>query len=230
MPRQSRVHVRGALYYVSKQSAEPVFIGENDFRCFLSLLDVTRRRCRIRVHAFCLEPHSVHLALQVRDMSVSRFMQRLMAAYVLKTRERRNKRMPMFTSRHYQRMIPAISLLSLVRVIHAIPVTSGLAACADDYAWSSAAGYSRAAHYPWLTTRTTLRRLSLRTSEAHAIFQQLSQKGITPEELKSLGVAALGTSLVPRNRPKATRRPLDNTSRLPLLLLPGVNAPTIRRQ
>lgn len=229
MPRQQRVHIPGAMYYVSKRSTRRALMDEWDYRGFLTVLDKARRRCHVRVHAFCLESNAIHLAIQVRDVPVSRFMQCLMSEFAADVRRRRGVYVRIFELRHRQHVVSSETLLSLVRLVHAIPVGSGLVTDAGDYAWSSAGAYFGRTRYSWLTTRDTLRSLRIQSSEARVMFSRLSRENPTVDELRNLGTSLSGADIAPKYE-VGTRRTSDSRSvLLPLLLVPGVNAPTLRR-
>lgn len=182
MPRRTRLHMQGGVYYVVQRSSprQPIFSGDADYAVFESLLSDMLARCRVLLHAFCWEAHAVHLVLQVADMPVGRFMQRLSSQYARRVNERKLERTRLF-GRRYQAWLldPGAFLLSLVCRIHWLPVRSGAVAQPGDYPRSSHRDYTGDARTPWLTRGTVMEMLARGPHEAVRAYHHLMNESLS---------------------------------------------------
>lgn len=163
MSRRQRLHVPGGTYYVVQQgsSRQPIFSRPNDYALFEHLLALTLRRTGARVHAYCWTANAIHLALQIEDVSVGRFMQSLTSRYARGVHQQAGESGHFFRHRYKSVLIdPEAYLLKLIHHIHQVPVLTGLAPSADAYSCSSHSAYLATSSVEWLTTRHALRLLA----------------------------------------------------------------------
>jgi REP element-mobilizing transposase RayT len=144
MARKPRLHVSGGLYHVILRgnARQDVFFSPGDRHFFYELLAEGVIRFGYRVHAFCLMPNHLHLALQVGDLELSAGMQNLSFRYTryLNTRLKR-------VGHVFQRRFKAFLVdqdrygLALVRYLHLNPVRARTVRQPGAYAWSSHRAY-----------------------------------------------------------------------------------------
>ena len=176
MSRRYRIHVPGGVYYVVQRSdlSQPIFTDAADYAIFERLLSTALARCRARVHAFCWEPDAIHLALQVADIPVGGFMQRLSSQYARRVHTMRGNGGHLFQQRYHSLLIdPDAYLLRLIRHLHRIPALRGFVTDPGEYPFSSHRAYVGAANVPWLTTGSALRMLAQHPDLARYAYRRL---------------------------------------------------------
>jgi REP element-mobilizing transposase RayT len=114
-----------------------------------------------RVHAFCLMPNHIHMAVQVGDIPLSRIIQNLSFRYTQWMNRRQDRVGHLFQGRYKAVLVDADSyLLELVRYIHLNPVRAEMVKSPEAYPWSSHLSYLGEKKLPWLTTDWVLSRFS----------------------------------------------------------------------
>lgn len=179
MPRQPRIHSPNGLYYVVLRGygGRPIFLADDYYDAFSTLLATSLKRSRSRVHAYCWLRNRAHLAVQVSDVPVCRLVQYLTSQYARWVRKKLGRSGQIFAPRYRALLVDHTRYLAeLVRYIHRSPLRAGLAGRLDNYAWSSHAVYLGEATVPWLTT--------------HATLALLDRHGIAPAERYSAFVLA----------------------------------------
>lgn len=164
MSRRQRLHVPGGTYYVVQQgsSRQPIFSRPDDYALFERLIAMTLSRTGARIHAYCWTANTIHLALEIDDVSVGRFMQGLTSHYARSVHQQAGETGHFFRNRYKATLIdPDAYLLKLIRHIHQVPVRAGLEANSDAYSQSSHSAYLATSNVEWLTTRTAQRLLTV---------------------------------------------------------------------
>jgi REP element-mobilizing transposase RayT len=173
MARKPRIHLPGGLYHVifRGNGGQDIFLTDADYCRLLLLLQEGTFRFGYRVHAFCLMPNHIHLALQAGEIPLSRGMQNLSFRYTrwLNWREKRTGHL--FQGRYKAVLVDGDSyLLELVRYIHLNPVRAGVVARPEEYPWSGHRAYLGTDTLPWLTTDWTLAQFGASTGKARAAY------------------------------------------------------------
>ena len=219
MARKPRIHFRGAVYHVLLRAMEgrAVFRSVGDRRAFEALAAEGTERFDHRIHAFCLMPDHVQLAVEVADASLSRVMQNLSFRYTRHYNSRHAEDGPLFHGRYKAIVIdPDAYLLDLVRWIHNNPVRAGRAARAADFRWSSHATYLAAADAApppeardWVATERVLSHFGRTPRAAAAAFDRFVDAGRDETEREDLMRGTDGGRLLgdARFRKKALRPP-----------------------
>ena len=166
MARKPRIHFRGAVYHVLLRGLEgrQVFRSVGDRRSLEALAAEGIERFDHRIHAFCLMPDHVQIAVEVADAPLSRVMQNLSFRYTRHYNSQHDEDGPLFHGRYKAIVIdPDAYLVDLVRWIHNNPVRAGKAERAADFRWSSHASYLAAGSdgdaaraRDWVTTERVL--------------------------------------------------------------------------
>jgi len=86
MARKVRVEFPGAIYHVMMRGNERarIFRGTKDYSLFLEALDQGRERFGVDIHAYCLMPNHVHLAIKTPQGNLSRFMAWLQTTFTVR--------------------------------------------------------------------------------------------------------------------------------------------------
>jgi REP element-mobilizing transposase RayT len=81
--RKYRVHSTDALYHVIARGnqRQAVFLDDEDFETYLSLLSEEKFLYRFHLYAYALITNHVHLLVEVRTMPLSKIMQGLRFRY-----------------------------------------------------------------------------------------------------------------------------------------------------
>lgn len=145
MPRPRRLHVPGALYYVSA-SAMPgasLFVAPHDYETYLSLLAEYRGRYGFKVFAYALLPDQVHLVLELpAAATISAVMHALTSRYTKHANHRRGSSGHLFQARFRSTVVEKTPwVLRLTGHVHRLPASLGVTAQWQTYPWSSLGRY-----------------------------------------------------------------------------------------
>jgi REP element-mobilizing transposase RayT len=175
------LHVPGGVYYIVLRSnpGRHVFTQASDYADFERFLTSALARCRAFVHAFCWQTDAIHLVVQITDISVGRFVQRLTSQYARNIHKQRGGSGHLFQQRYHAVLIdPDTYLLRLIRHIHLLPVSEGRVAEVEEHRLSSHQCYEGLVRVPWVTRRLALRMLlrsGQRPDKAYAEFMSKPQ-------------------------------------------------------
>ena len=159
MARKPRIHVPGALYHVMVRGndGQAIFADDHDRETFCALVADGVARFGHRIHAYCLMPNHVHLALGVGETPASKIIQNLAFRYTRAFNRRARRTGHLFQGRFRAVLVDRNAyLFELVRYIHLNPVRAGLVAEPEAWAWSGHRAYLGKAHTPWLDTAFVL--------------------------------------------------------------------------
>ena len=190
MARKSRIHFRGAVYHVILTGLEQqaVFKGVADKRFWESLIADGVGRFGHSVHAFCWSRDHLQMAVQVKDVPLSKIMQNLTFRYTRYFNAVHGRKGALFNGRYKAIVIDeGIYLNDLVRYIHNNPVRNGQSKSADSAKGTSHAAYLDAAKQPeWLTTSAVLRSFGKSDKAARRAFASFVQQGSNEGERQDL--------------------------------------------
>lgn len=163
MARKPRIHYAGAVYHVliRGNANQKIFFETSDYLRFLRFIGEGIQKYRHQVHAYCLMPDHIHMAVQVGDIPLSRIMQNLSFRYTQWMNRRQDRVGHLFQGRYKAVLVDANSyLLELVRYIHLNPVRAGMVKSPEAYPWSSHLSYLGEKKLPWLRMDWVLSRFS----------------------------------------------------------------------
>ena len=141
MPRMSRVVVPGLPHHVTQRGVRstPIFDHYEDRELYLSLLHEHADRQGVRFHAWCLMTDHVHLvAVPEREDSLARGIGEAHRLYTRSKNFRDGVRGYLFQGRFGSCVMDKQHVVRAARYIELNPVSAGIVAKPDDYAWSSA--------------------------------------------------------------------------------------------
>ncbi|MFX8926090.1 transposase, partial [Acinetobacter baumannii] len=77
MARKPRIHYHGAFYHAMLRgnAKQNIFFNDEDRAKFCLFLQEAIEQYHCHIHAFCLMDNHIHLAIQVTDIPLSKFMQ-----------------------------------------------------------------------------------------------------------------------------------------------------------
>jgi putative transposase len=140
VPRPLRVQVEGGIYHLVSRGVRklPIFIDDEDREQFLALLDLTAKRYRWQIHAYCLMTNHFHLLVTTDEPTVSAGMQYLNGRYAQWFNKRHEFEGHALEKRFYSALVDSDEhLFALARYIVLNPVRVGLCAAPGDWRWSS---------------------------------------------------------------------------------------------
>src|SRR6185437_4028692 len=168
MPNRHRLHVPGGTYYLFRRtdSRHPIFSRAEEYTRFDELIPVALASSDAKLLAYCWQPESVHLVIEIAERPVAGFMRDLMWRYSRSTWHRVDEDRPWFRERYGATLIHAEPYLEpLTRYVHYLPVRTGLATAPGGYPYSSHAAYLGRRSGPPVRTRKLLGLLGCQGSD-----------------------------------------------------------------
>jgi REP element-mobilizing transposase RayT len=154
MPRKRRIHYPGAIYHVMLRgnAKQDIFHGDEEYRHFESILADGLEEYSLTLHAYCWMKNHVHMALQVKEAPLSKFMQTLSQRYTQWINKKHERVGHLFQGRYKAILVDKDDYLAeLIRYIHLNPVRAGIVGDPTDYTFSSHAAYAGHVKAPsWL--------------------------------------------------------------------------------
>jgi putative transposase len=136
---RSRVPLTAGTYYASRRTKPPqlIFCEPRDYEDFRAFLMRVLERTGTRLLGYCCMPDSIHLALAVGQTPLGEIMRRLTGYCTRRINQRTGAKGHYADSFPVMLEAPEIDLPKLLRYIHYIPVTSGVAESPEIYPYSS---------------------------------------------------------------------------------------------
>lgn len=217
MSRRPRLHVPGACYHVTLRGNHrgEIFFSDSDRRLLEGYVEAARERVGARIHAYCWMTNHIHVLIQVADVPLGAFMQRVGTRYARAVQSRVPTTGHLFENRYYALLVDVNRyFVALLRYIHLNPVRAGLVADPADYPWSSHRAYLGEAATDWLETGTGLRMFDADTPLARARYRAFVEQGIGLPRDPQLTTALRGEPRVLGDADflKAISRPQNVTS------------------
>ena len=146
MPRPARVHVEGALYYISCRAIEKaaLFNDRADYETYLDLLASYRSQFGFKLFAFALLPEELHLCLELtNETTISTVMHAVNSRYTKYYGKRYGHTGHLFQERFKLTVVEkAPNLLRLTGYLHSAPRRSGVTdGSLEQYPWTSYPAY-----------------------------------------------------------------------------------------
>lgn len=142
MPRKRRsMFISGKIYHLynrgNRKSA--IFYGDSDKRYFLKKVYVLaeKEKCNIEIVSYCLMDNHYHLVVkQLSDISISRYMQRLMTSFSQYINTKYRYVGHTFQGRFNSKLVRNnLYLHRLFRYLRQNPIESGYVTTTDHYGW-----------------------------------------------------------------------------------------------
>jgi putative transposase len=127
MARKVRISYPGAVYHVMARGNERarVFHGRKDYELFLKALEEGLMQFEVKLHAWCLMPNHIHLALETPQGNLSRFMGWLQTTFTVRYNRSRKRSGHLFQGRYRAELVDQADYGRwLVLYIHLNPIRS----------------------------------------------------------------------------------------------------------
>jgi putative transposase len=151
------------------------FIDQKDYRVYLALLQLVRKRTGCAIHAYALMPNHVHLLVTPEaKVGPARLMQGLGRWYVRYFNERHGRTGTLWEGRYRSSLIDSERyFLACSRYIELNPVRAGIVANPSDFDWSSFRGNACDGSDPLLTPHPIYHALGVLAAERRAAYVAL---------------------------------------------------------
>lgn len=127
MPRKVRVCFPGAVYHVMTRANEGarIFHKEKDYELFLEALFQALERFGVTLHAYCLMPNHVHMAIKTPLANLPRFMAWLQTTFTVRYNRNHKRRGHLFQGRYRAEVVGKADYGKwLIQYIHLNPIRS----------------------------------------------------------------------------------------------------------
>lgn len=181
MARKARVEVEGGLYHVITRgnNGQAIFNCREDYRKFLSLLEVQKYKLPFFLYAYCLMSNHVHLLIERQADAIGRIMHRVLTGYSQYYNRRYQKVGHLLQGRHKAILCQSDRYLAeLVRYIHLNPVRARMVRRPEDYEYSSHRKYLGLEAAGIVEVNPVLRHFGARKKVARERFGQFVMAGI----------------------------------------------------
>ena len=148
MPRPLRIHVDGALHYVTARAIAPLllFKDQKDYEAYLDLLQEYRQKLGFKLYGYVLFSDHLNLCLEPsNETTISAIMHALSSRYTKHFNRRHRHAGHLFQERFKSTLVEkAPSLLRLTAFLHLYPLRMGAVGDLAEYQWTSYAEYQAA--------------------------------------------------------------------------------------
>lgn len=181
MARPLRIEFAGAVYHVTNRGnrREPIFDGDGDRECFLSVLESVLGRFKWLCHAYCLMDNHYHLLVETLEPNLSRGMRQLNGVYTQRHNAAHGKVGHLFQGRFKAVLVEKEShLLEVTRYVVLNPVRAGMVDGPREWRWSSyraSAGLRRPPSL--LTVDWLLTQFGKRRGDAQRAYRHFVREG-----------------------------------------------------
>jgi len=146
MARIPRIHIDGALYYVTSRgdNNKEIFKDSQDYAFYLELLKKYKQQYEFKLFTFCFIPDHLHLLVELKaGITISDIMHDLNANYTKYFNSKYARKGHLFQERYKLVLLEKNLYLKAVSVyIHLNPLSLGLVKDIVDYPYSSYGDYS----------------------------------------------------------------------------------------
>jgi REP element-mobilizing transposase RayT len=152
MGRKQRVEIPGFPYHVTARRVDRtlLFVDEEDYRCYVTLLAKTVERFGWVLLSFSLMPNHIHLLIELREPNLGKGMHWLQKSYARYFNDRHDRSGRLFEHRYDPKLVTDdLYLVTVVAYIEQNPVKARLCATPEEWPWSSR-GIAARGHAPWL--------------------------------------------------------------------------------
>ena len=181
MTRPLRIEFKGALYHITSRgnARQAIFLTEEDFADFLTVLCSVVKRYNFILHTFCLMNNHYHLLMETPEGNLSKGMRQLNGLYTQRFNKRHRRSGHLLQGRYKAILVDKDNyLLELCRYVVLNPVRARIAKDPKDWKWSS---YQATAGYkgiPCLTTDWILSQFGKEKRKASRQYQTFVASGI----------------------------------------------------
>jgi REP element-mobilizing transposase RayT len=151
--RIKRIQFFGGIFHVWARRVDrwPLFVDDEDYRRYISLLAETVAEFRWILLSFCLMPNHIHMLIELREPNLSEGMKSLHQRYVRYFNDRHGRYGKLFEHRFNSRFVEdELYFLTVAQYIEQNPVKAALAATPAEWPWSARGVAAAGSCPPWL--------------------------------------------------------------------------------
>ncbi len=168
------------LYYLVLRRCGQTCSAVPDCASFIAVLDAVLRRTGYELHAYCMFSAHMHLAVQMTDVPLADFVQRLSMAYQRWTWQQVGSELSLQLTATPRLVEGVEKARELVRFIHLLPLRIGKDPA--DYAWSGHRTYLGRAKVSCLSDRRGLRLFARQLGEQRRSYEAYILSGLQAME------------------------------------------------
>jgi putative transposase len=197
------------IYYVVLRGAgrQPLFHTNEDRDHFTTVVAEAAAECGVTVYGYCWLLAEARLAVEISDISISRFSQR-----VAKQHAEHLEREVALTGSHFEQKCRGVkvggqtALVDLVRHLHLAPLKAGLTSDPTAYPWSSHRVYLGLAEAPWLATTPLLKYFEQTDGDAVRGYTKFMSQGAENIEAVAAQLEPESVKVTPRPEPQPHKK------------------------
>lgn len=181
MARRPRFHLPYSTYHVMLRGndGQKIFFSDADRAKFCLLIQEGKEKFGHQILAFCLMTNHVHLAIKVKDVSISSIIQHLSFRFTRYINRYQKKIGHLFQGRFKSILVDDEKYLKeLIRYIHLNPVRAGIISRPELYPWSGHNAYLNKIEYTWLENDYLLKHFGQFRNEAITSYEEYILNGI----------------------------------------------------
>jgi len=169
MARLPRIHIEGALFYVTSRgdNERQIFKDKEDYSAYQQLLKKYQEQYGFKLLAYCFLPNHLHLLMELKEgLTVSEIMHDLNANYTKYFNARYGRKGHLFRERYKMKIIEKDHYLSMViTYILRNPLALGLVGKSEEYNYCSYASSDMGARPQVLDSEESLRSFAKRMAK-----------------------------------------------------------------
>jgi REP element-mobilizing transposase RayT len=175
------LHVPGAFYHVTLRGnhRQDIFFRPAHRRLLEGFIVDAIEHTHMRIHAYCWMTNHIHLLIQVADVPLGAFMQRIGTRYARTVQRSIPTTGHLFENRYHALLIDVDNyFLELLRYIHLNPVRAGIVDAPQQYRWSSHRVYLGTHPRSWVHSEFGLSLFNPEATRARTLYAQFVQDKI----------------------------------------------------
>ncbi|MGJ7910743.1 transposase [Neobacillus sp. LXY-1] len=140
MARRIRTWHEGAKFHVTSRGNNrmKLFLDDEDFNKYLSILKESKARFPFVLHAYCLMTNHTHLQIDTLETPISTIMKYLNTSFAKYFNKKYTCTGHVFEKRYSAELLNSPEYeIDVSKYIHLNPVTAGITETPEDYPWSS---------------------------------------------------------------------------------------------
>lgn len=162
MARISRIVVPGLPHHVTQRGnhQQDIFLSDDDYRVYRSLMAQSCKRSRVKVWAYCLMPNHVHMIMEpATEDGLALAVGEAHRRYSSYLNARLGQTGHVFQGRFNSRVMDEPHAQAAIRYVALNPVKAGLVKKAEDWPWASTTAALRGEGDQLATVEPVLERL-----------------------------------------------------------------------
>ncbi|TFE04010.1 transposase [Jeotgalibacillus salarius] len=144
MPRESRKISQSGIYHVHSKGSnyQMIFYDDHDRNKFLMKLHSVKQVTEFELYGWCLMDNHFHLIIKVKEVPISRIMQKLNGSYAIYFNAKYQAIGSLYYDRFKSHEVENLQyLFTLIRYVHHNPVRAHMVQTPSAWHWSSCRDY-----------------------------------------------------------------------------------------